>query len=172
MMVRQAIAFVASVFMAVATNGVASAAGVGHGAAVDAAPHEGMIERGRYIVRIAGCNDCHTPGYAQTGGQVAERDWLVGDRLGWHGPWGTTYPVNLRILLAQMSEDEWLRVARTAQARPPMPWFALRDMADNDLRAIHRFVRSLGVAGEPAPPYMPPGRQPDGVAVLFPMPPR
>lgn len=40
------------------------------------------IERGRYIARIAGCNDCHTPGYAQTGGKAPEAGWLTGDALG------------------------------------------------------------------------------------------
>lgn len=131
----------------------------------------GMIERGRYLVRVAGCNDCHTPGYAQTAGKVPEREWLVGDQLGWHGPWGTTYATNLRIALSQMSEDQWLSAARSNASRPPMPWFGLRDMADDDLRAIYRFIRSLGVAGSPAPAYVPPGKQPTGVTVLFPMPP-
>lgn len=129
-----------------------------------------MIERGRYVVRIAACNDCHTPNYAQSGGRVPEREWLTGDRLGWQGPWGTTYPANLRLALARMSEDEWLHKARTVQYRPPMPWFILRDMADDDLRALYRFVRSLGPAGEPAPAYLPPGSEPGGVAVRFPMP--
>ncbi len=58
---------------------------------------EPQQERGRYLVRIAGCNDCHTPGYAESGGLLPEARWLVGDKLGWHGPWGTTYPTNLRL---------------------------------------------------------------------------
>lgn len=41
-----------------------------------------FIERGRYLVEIAGCNDCHTLGYAQSGGQVPESTWLTGDSLG------------------------------------------------------------------------------------------
>ena len=32
------------------------------------APDAKSLERGRYIARIAGCNDCHTPGYAPTAG--------------------------------------------------------------------------------------------------------
>lgn len=130
-----------------------------------------LIERGRYIARIAGCNDCHTAGYAMSGGQVPEQDWLTGDAVGWRGPSGTTYPTNLRLSMAAMSEQQWLEAARTQTARPPMPWFALRDMAEDDLRALYRFVRSLGPAGQPAPAYLPPGQEPAGVAIIFPAPP-
>jgi mono/diheme cytochrome c family protein len=130
------------------------------------------IERGRYLARIAGCNDCHTPGYAQSGGKVDEKHWLTGDSVGWQGPWGTTYPANLRLALAKLGEDDWVRLARTAQWRPPMPWFALHDMTEADLRALYRFVRSLGPAGEPAPAYLPPGRAAAGPVIVFPTPPK
>src|SRR5262245_11510307 len=95
------------------------------------------VARGRYLVRISGCNDCHTPGYMATAGKVAEALWLTGDHLGWQGPWGTTYPPNLRLALQRYTLDEWLRVARVPR-RPPMPWFALRDMTDEDLASIYR----------------------------------
>jgi mono/diheme cytochrome c family protein len=129
------------------------------------------VARGRYIAKIAGCNDCHTPGYARTGGQVPEKDWLVGDQLGWKGAWGTTYPSNLRLALAKMSEDEWVNTSKSTPLRPPMPWFALRDMSEQDLRSLYRFVRSLGEAGEPVPAYLPPDQVPKGPVVTFPMPP-
>ena len=57
------------------------------------------IRQGRYLVEIAGCNDCHTAGYAPSGGKVPEAQWLTGDALGFAGPWGTTYPGNLRLRL-------------------------------------------------------------------------
>lgn len=126
------------------------------------------VERGRYVARIAGCNDCHTAGYAPSGGQVPEAEWLKGDVLGWRGPWGTTYPANLRRVLARYSEDQWVRLARTAQYRPPMPWFALRDMDESDLRSLYRFVRSLKVEGPAAPAYVPPNQTPQGPFVQFP----
>ena len=129
------------------------------------------IDRGRYIARIAGCNDCHTPGYAQSGGQVPESMWLVGDALGWRGPWGTTYAANLRLRMQELSEEQWLAVAKNAQFRPPMPWFALRDMEVSDLRALYHFVRSLGPAGTAAPSYLPPDVEPAGPVVQFPAPP-
>lgn len=31
------------------------------------------IARGRYVVHIAGCNDCHTPNYGLSGGKVPEK---------------------------------------------------------------------------------------------------
>lgn len=118
---------------------------------------DAQIERGRYLVAVSGCNDCHTPGYPESGGSLPESDWLVGSSVGFQGPWGTTYPANLRRLLASSSESEWLELARTAM-RPPMPWFSLHRMTDGDLRAIYAFVRELGPAGEPAPRYVPPGQ--------------
>ena len=52
-----------------------------------------------------------------------------------------------------------------------MPWFALRDMDEDDLRSLYRFVRELGPAGEPAPAYVPPGVTAPGPVVTFPGPP-
>ena len=42
-----------------------------------------LVERGRYLTHVAGCNDCHTPGYAAADGRVPESLWLTGDALGW-----------------------------------------------------------------------------------------
>jgi mono/diheme cytochrome c family protein len=131
-------------------------------------PAIAQVERGRYLVKIAGCNDCHTAGYAPTGGKVAEAQWLTGDALGWRGPWGTTYPVNLRLYMQTLTEEEWVKKAKTLSSRPPMPWFALHDMSSGDLRAIYRYVRHLGPAGKPAPDYVPPDRTPPQPYVQFP----
>lgn len=129
------------------------------------------IQRGRYLVHITGCNDCHTPGYPESGGKTPEKDWLTGSPLGWRGPWGTTYASNLRLVMNGMSEVQWLKHAR-AEWRPPMPWFNLRAMNDADLRAVYRYVRHLGAAGKPAPAYVPPGREPQPPYAQFPMPPK
>ena len=131
-----------------------------------------QVERGRYLVRITGCNDCHTAGYALSGGKVPESQWLTGDALGWSGPWGTTYPTNLRLSMQELTEAQWVKKAKTLNARPPMPWFNVRDMSASDLRAIYRYVRHLGPAGKPAPAYVPPGETPSGPYVQFPAPPK
>ena len=68
-----------------------------------------LVERGRYLTHVAGCNDCHTPGYMQNGGpKLPEKDWLTGVPVGYQGPWGTTYAANLRLILdpAQGDADE------------------------------------------------------------------
>lgn len=140
--------------------------------AADKKPADPLRERGRYIVIIAGCNDCHTPNYAPSGGKVEEKDWLVGDTVGWRGPWGTTYPVNLRQYMQNIGEKEWVAKAKKLETRPPMPWFNLNQMTDNDLRAIHRYVRSLGPAGEAAPAYVPPTQEPKPPYITFPAPPK
>lgn len=126
------------------------------------------LEWGRYLVVVGGCNDCHTPGYGASGGKVSELDWLTGDKLGWKGPWGTTYPANLRRLVSSISEDDWVVIAKRTEMRPPMPWFTLRAMKEQDLRAIYAFIRALGPAGEPAPAYVPPGESPRTPVVSFP----
>lgn len=156
--------------IAVAALFAATAFGLTH--AASAATPDPSVARGRYIAKIAGCNDCHTAGYAPTGGKVPEKEWLMGDAVGWQGPWGTTYPTNLRITMSQQTEAEWVKYAKTLQARPPMPWFALHDMTEQDLRALYRFVRQLGPVGTPAPAYLPPGTAAQGPVVVFPAAPK
>ncbi len=82
-----------------------------------------FVDRGRSLVKITGCNDGHTPGYAQAGGKIPEKAWRVGDRLGWRGPWGTPYPTNLRLSMDKLLEEQWVKIAHTTQYRPPMPGF-------------------------------------------------
>ena len=103
------------------------------------------VVRGKYLVQVAGCNDCHTPGYLETAGEVEESKWLTGTALGWRGPWGTTYAPNLRLSVKDMTADQFVERARSPQ-RPPMPWFNLRDMRDGDVKAIYAH-NSIGLLG-------------------------
>ncbi|OZB76920.1 MAG: cytochrome c precursor [Thiomonas sp. 14-64-326] len=125
-----------------------------------------QVIRGLYLVKISGCNDCHTPGYAESGGNTPQKAWMTGSTVGFQGPWGTTYPTNLRLSMQRLSEAQWLQSARRP-TRPPMPWFALREMSDADLRAVYAAVRYLGPAGEKAPAFVPPGQTPKGQFIDF-----
>jgi len=139
---------------------VAACAAVSFGAATVAVAGDKAtdtrIERGRYLVTIGGCNDCHTPGYPQAGGNVPENEWLTGVPIGYQGPWGTSYPANLRLVVSRLTESQWVEHARKERL-PPMPWFNLAKTTDDDLRAMYAYIRSLGAAGEPAPAYVAPG---------------
>ena len=130
-----------------------------------------LAQRGRYLVMIAGCNDCHTADFAQTGGKVPETQWLLGDKLGWSGAWGTTYAPNLRLRLAGMDLPAYKAYARGLVTRPPMPYWAVNAMSEQDLEALHAYITSLGPAGEHAPAALPPGVAAPGPAVQFPAPP-
>ncbi len=136
--------------------------------ALPAAASDPLVQRGRYVVLTSGCNTCHTAMYPFLGGNVPESEWLKGDKVGWRGPWGTTYATNLRIYMQELSEEQWLDKARNLSARPPMPWFDIQAMSDGDLRAIYRYVRSLGPGGKAAPSYVPPFIKPSGPYVQFP----
>jgi mono/diheme cytochrome c family protein len=133
-----------------------------------------LVARGEYLIRTTGCNDCHTPGYAENQGNVDKSLWLIGSPLGYNGPWGTTYASNLRLKLQEMDEAQWLAYSAARRTRPIMPDFAVRAMSEEDRRAIYRFVRSLGPTGQSAPAYLPPGKTPSPpyfTLVLPPAPP-
>jgi mono/diheme cytochrome c family protein len=130
-----------------------------------------QVERGRYLSKIAGCNDCHTSGYMLSEGNVPEQLWLTGDNFGWRGPWGTTYAPNLRLLVSGITEEQWVGMARNLKTRPPMPWFNLNSMQEEDVKAIYQFIRYLGPGGEAAPAYVPPDQEPNTFFALFPSPP-
>ena len=120
------------------------------------------LERGRYMVLTGHCNNCHTAGYTKREGNVPEKEWLLGSGpLGYRGPWGTTYSSNLRLTVQNFTEDEWVRYAKALKSRPPMPWWSLQDTTEQDLRAMYRFIKHLGPAGQPAKPYVPADQEPE-----------
>jgi len=45
-------------------------------------------------------------------------------------------------------------------------------MTRDDLRALYRYIRHLGPAGEPAPAWLPPDKEPKPPYATFPAPPK
>jgi mono/diheme cytochrome c family protein len=119
------------------------------------------IEAGKYLVTITGCNDCHTDGYLMTGGQVPEEDWLMGSPIGWQGPWGTTYPTNLRLRAQEWDEETWVKTLKNRKDLPPMPWMNINKMSEEDMRSIYAYIKSLGPKGEHMPLAVAPGQEPE-----------
>lgn len=136
-------------------------------AAMAASEAEISEARGRYLAVVGGCNDCHTDGYMELDGHVDESLWLTGSVVGFRGPWGTTYPPNLRLSMQAMTEDDFVEMARTRVALPPMPWPSLRNMTEADQRSLYRYIRSLPVSGDPKPLALPPDAEPSGPWIDF-----
>jgi mono/diheme cytochrome c family protein len=155
-------------FTPIVAMAIAFAATTALAVAAETKPTKDPVARGRYLVKITGCNDCHTAGYAMAEGKIPESEWLKGDALGWKGPWGTTYAINLRLYLKDMTEKQWLAAARSMKARPPMPAMNVATMNEADLRDLYRYIKSLKPLGDPAPAYLPPGVEAKGPVITFP----
>jgi hypothetical protein len=129
-----------------------------------------VIERGRHVIKTMGCNSCHTQDYMIKRSSIPEEDWLVGSTLGFRGTYGTVYPTNLRLLLNNMTEDEWLVLAKQMREDSPMAWIMLPKTVDQDLRAIYKFVKHLGPKGTSAPSRLAAGVMPTTPYVDYPDP--
>jgi mono/diheme cytochrome c family protein len=115
------------------------------------------VEFGKHISIVGGCHDCHTAGYAENGGQIDPDKALKGNPVGYDGPWGTNFAKNLRLVIANMSEDDWATFAKTFKAGPPMPWFNVHELTDLESRSLYLYIKSLpGDPGAAAPDDIPP----------------
>lgn len=137
------------------------------GTAAFAADGTVSVEEGARIAIIGGCHDCHTDGFAITEGQIDPEKALRGSPVGFQGPWGTTYPANLRITLSKLSEDEFVEYGHSFKTRPPMPWFNVHKLTESELRSFYQYVKSLGEPGEPAPAFVEPGAAPKTPFIVF-----
>lgn len=134
------------------------------------APHivaANQVEAGRYLVELGGCQDCHTAGWPESGGQIAADEQLLGVPVGFKGPWGVSYANNLRLVAAAYTPEEWVEMMHTRQGLPPMPWTTVNRMSDSDLLAVHAYLVSLGEKGEAMPGAVPPGVEPATPYIYF-----
>lgn len=113
---------------------------------------EAQIARGEYLVGIAGCGDCHTPGYFL--GNPDFGRFLGGSEVGFEVPGlGTFYGPNLtpdlETGLGTWSTGE-IVTAITAGVRPDdralapvMPWRGYSKLTAEDAVAIALYLQSL-----------------------------
>jgi hypothetical protein len=135
-----------------------------------------MEQAGEYLTIVGSCNDCHTQGWTESEGKVAPADRFAGFNVGFRGPWGTSYGKNLRTVVQRQSEDHWVEVMKTSDGgdgKPPMPWWNTKQMSDRDLRAMYRYIKSLGPKTNGVPRSLPAGREPTGPYIwVTPQPPK
>ena len=111
-----------------------------------------QIGRGKYLVALAGCNDCHTPGYffgkpdmtRFLGG--SEVGFEIPDRGVFHGP---NLTPDQETGLGKWSAEEIVTAITTGQRpdgrilAPIMPWHAFANLTRQDARAIAAYLKSL-----------------------------
>jgi len=151
MLMRMTIAIAAIALLVAAGSSIAASPSAGE-------PATPSIARGKYLVTIGACNDCHSPGWRESDGTLPVGKWLVGSSTGLREAWGTSYPANLRVMFSRITEAQWLFEVRTRGGR--MQWHDLRVLTTDDQRSIYRFVHSLGPKGVLTPGDVPPDREP------------
>ncbi|NNJ12467.1 hypothetical protein EKD04_019255 [Chloroflexales bacterium ZM16-3] len=118
---------------------------------------------GEYIIWVGRCNSCHTAdrttGVANWTETTPKDDWLMGGRKQ-SGNYGTVYSANLRLVPQNYTEEEFVSMMHTRTVNPTMPWFALHQFNEKDLRSVYAFLKSLGPKGDPVPPFVPPAPVP------------
>jgi cytochrome c553 len=121
-------------------------------------------EAGAYLLIVGSCHDCHTPNWVESGGKTSKDSLMTGRGLGFKGPWGTDYAKNLRAIADRQGEDHWVHSLKTSDdgdGNLPMPWHNTAKMSDEDLRAMWKYLKSLGTAqGERVPRSVNPGKEP------------
>ena len=115
------------------------------------APRGASVETGRYLAEsVALCWACHTERSQMTGAVTGPR---FGGTTGftetddpthsWSPPNITSDPETGR--LGKLTEDQFVARFRQGRVIPgsPMPWQAFARMADEDLRAIYRYLKTV-----------------------------
>jgi mono/diheme cytochrome c family protein len=103
--------------------------------------------RGKYLVRMGGCNDCHTP---QKRGQPIE-GMSFGGGFVMSGQWGTVATANITPDASGIGyyDDALFRdVMRTGMVHARklsdiMPWNYYRGMSDQDLSDMFAYLKTL-----------------------------
>jgi len=122
------------------------------GSASKASADSAQAERGRYLVTIAGCSDCHTPG-ALLGAPDMKR-YLGGSDVGFSIPGqgvfvGENLTPDRKTGLGGWTSAQIVAAIRTGKTpagrtlSPVMPYAAFSHLADADAEAIAAFLKSL-----------------------------
>lgn len=117
---------------------------------------DSSLEYGRYLaLNVANCNGCHTQrGMA---GEYTGEPFAGGSPFDSIPGLPVLTPPNIsgdtKSRIARWTEEDFLKRFRMGKAYPHthMPWSSYKNMSDNDLKAIYRFLKSVRAPGaEPA----------------------
>lgn len=129
------------------------------------------VKRGEYLVVIAACADCHTPGALL--GKPEMDKVLSGGSVGLQIPeLGTFFPPNLTsdeaTGLGKWSEADIVKAIRTGvrpdgrQIAPVMPYGSYARLTDEDAHAMAAYLKSLAPISNKVPGPFGPNETPTG----------
>jgi mono/diheme cytochrome c family protein len=119
-----------------------------------------QVLRGKYLVTLGLCTDCHTPGYFF--GKPDMGRYLGGSEVGFDIPGlGVFHGPNLtpddETGLGRWSVDDIVRAIQTGTRpdgrvlAPIMPWHAFAELTKQDAQAIAAFLKSLPAVSNKVP---------------------
>lgn len=111
-----------------------------------------QVERGKYLVTVISCSDCHTPGTFL--GKPDMTRYLGGSDVGFEVPGlGVFYGANLtpdkETGLGSWTKEQIataIRTGKTPDGRilaPSMPWESFKHLTDSDALAIAAYLKTL-----------------------------
>ena len=153
------------------------AAAVLCGSSPAALADDAQIARGKYLVTIAGCSDCHTPG-ALIGAADMKR-YLGGSDVGFSIPGqgvfvGQNLTPDKETGLGAWTNDQIvtaIRQGKTPDGRelsPVMPYPAFSHLSDDDAQAIAAFLKSLPPVDNKVVSYKSSDKVPIAVSAVLP----
>ena len=113
---------------------------------------ESQIERGKYLVSVISCNDCHTPGALH--GQPDMQRFLGGSDVGFAIPGqgvfvGRNLTPDKETGLGSWTTQQIVTALTTGKRpdgrilAPVMPWMSFSHLSKNDATAIAAYLKSL-----------------------------
>jgi mono/diheme cytochrome c family protein len=132
--------------------GAVCAAVVGLVSVTSASAQQSQVERGKYLVTLGSCTDCHTPGYFFGKPDMAR--YLGGSEVGFEIPGlGVFHGPNLtpdsETGLGNWTIAQIVTAIQTGkrpdgrELAPIMPWRAFANMTKDDATAIAVFLKSI-----------------------------
>jgi mono/diheme cytochrome c family protein len=130
---------------------------------------DAAVARGKYLVTLGGCQDCHTPGHFFGKPDMARA--LGGSEVGFEIPGlGTFYGPNLtpdkETGLGGWTDAQVMAALQTGtrpdgrMLAPIMPWRALATLTREDAQAVVAYLRSLPPVNNKVPGPFGPGETP------------
>ncbi|MBR0822819.1 cytochrome c [Bradyrhizobium liaoningense] len=135
---------------------------------IAAAGDDSQIARGKYLVTIGGCNDCHTPGYFL--GKPDMSRFLGGSDVGFEIPGqgvfvGSNITPDKKTGIGGWTREQIVKAIQAGERpdgrilAPIMPWHAFAALTADDATAIAVFLQSLKPVSNQTPGPFKPGEK-------------